>query len=156
MEEAPGNPGAPMRAVVQDMSVGLSRDGCPQKKAPGPLEPERRWTRPSPPCALDTALRIYIFLFLLEKQRAHLPDHIPPPGNRNESGCCLSPPVFIASLSFYAGLSVCYHTLHKSKSTPSFYFVPQNHSLHFPKAGSSEIPGACHSGAGGSIPVHAY
>lgn len=123
--------------AVQDMSSELSRDGRPEKKTPGRLEPERRWTCPSSPCTVDAALHIYIVLFLLEKQRAHLPDHIPPPGNRNESGCCLSLPVFIASSSFYAELFLCYHTLKKSMCTLSFDFGTQNHPLHFPKPGSS-------------------
>lgn len=58
------------------------------------------------------AVHIYILSFLLEKRKStHLPDHTPLPGNRNESGCCLSLLAFIFSPSFHAGLYFCYCVL---------------------------------------------
>lgn len=57
--------------------------------------------------------RVYLHLTVSssETKEHHLPNHIPLPGNWNESGCCLSLLVFIFSLSFHVCLYFCYRTL---------------------------------------------
>lgn len=77
------------------------------------------------------AVHIYILSFLLEKRKStHLPDHTPLPGNRNESGCCLSLLAFIFSPSFHAGLYFCYCVLtrYSWRYFLLFFFFP----LHVP------------------------
>lgn len=86
----------------------------PQQVGPQPKEESLPQAEKPPPgtdalllpALLKMAMRIYILSFLLEKRKStHLANHTPLPGNRNESGCCLSWLGFIFFLpSFYARL----------------------------------------------------
>lgn len=91
---------------------------------------------PSPSCPAEAG-RAYLHLIVSssETKEHHLPNHIPLPGNWNESGCCLLLHVFISSSSFYAWLYFCYHTLQRKYILGAIFFFPQMTSWIFQSLG---------------------